>query len=157
MSFVIIFLLVIAVLFATVFLTKRRFGVLGLALAAGTLLSSLWVHDLTPVIARAGLVLVKPPLSSVVGAGLILLPPALLLMSGPSYKVLYQRIIGAIAFAILAATLLLEPLGSALVIDDIGKPTYEFFIQNQASIITICLALSIFDLFFEKRPRHHRE
>lgn len=157
MSFLIIFLLVIGALFATAFLTKRRFGVLGLALTAGALLSTLWVGDLTPVIAEAGFVLVKPPLSSVVSAGLILLPAVLLLASGPTYKVLPQRLIGAVAFAVLAIALLLEPLGSALVIDDIGKPVYEFFVQNKASIITVCLVFALFDLLMTKTPRHHKE
>ncbi|HEU5121988.1 MAG TPA: hypothetical protein VFT59_04015 [Candidatus Saccharimonadales bacterium] len=154
MSFLIIFLLVIGALFATAFLTKRRFGVLGLALTAGALLGTLWVGDLTPVIAEAGFVLVKPPLSSVVSAGLILLPAVLLLASGPTYKTMYQRVIGAVAFAVLAVALLLEPLGSALVIDNVGKPVYEFFVQYRAVIITACLALAVFDLLIAKMPKH---
>src|SRR3954465_8231908 len=120
MSFLIIFLIIIGILFATAYFTKRRFGVLGLALAAGAMLSTLWVGDLTPIIAQAGIVLVKPPLESVVSAALILLPALLLLSSGPSYKSQVQRLVGAGAFAVLAAALLLDPLGSALVIDGVG-------------------------------------
>lgn len=157
MSFLIIFLIVIGVLFATAFLTKRRFGVLGLALTAGALLSTLWVGDLTPVIAQAGFVLVKPPLSSVVSAGLILLPAVLLLASGPTYKALPQRILGAVAFAVLAIALLLEPLGSALVIDSTGKPVYDFFVANRAAVITLCLVLALIDLLVVKTPRHRKD
>lgn len=157
MSFVIIFLIIIAALFATAFFTKRRFGVLGLALAAGAMLSGLWVGDLTPIIASAGIILIKPPLQSVVSAGLILLPAILLLASGPNYKLMYQRIIGAATFAVLATALLLEPLGTALVIDDVGKPVYEFFVQNRVVIITVCLGLAILDLLIAKTPKSRKD
>jgi len=145
-SFVVIFLIIIGVLFATAFFTKRRFGVLGLALAAGAMLSTLWVGDLTPIIANAGIVLVRPPLESVVSAALILLPAVILLSSGPIYKALWQRIVGASAFAVLAIALLLEPLGSALVIDNVGKPVYDFFVQQRTTIVTAALISAVLDL-----------
>lgn len=154
MSFVVIFLIIIGALFATAFFTKRRFGVLGLALAAGAMLSTLWVGDLTPIIANAGIILVKPPLESVVSAALILLPAILLLFSGPTYKTMLQRVIGAALFAMLAIALLLEPLGSALVIDKVGKPVYDFFVQQRVLIVTAALILAIGDLLITKTPKH---
>jgi len=156
-SFLVIFLILIGVLFATAFFTKRRFGVLGLALAAGAMLSTLWVGDLTPIIAKAGIEIIKPPLGSLVSAGLIVTPALVLLFSGPTYKTLRQRIIGAVAFAILATSLLLEPLGSALVIDGVGKTVYDFFVQYHASIITVALVLAVLDLLVTKTPRAHKE
>src|SRR5664279_5672953 len=102
MSFLVIFIIVIVSLFATAYFTKRRFGVLGLALSAGAMLSMLWVGDLTPIIERAGVILIAPPLKSVVAAALILLPAIVLLASGPTYRDPIHRIIGAIAFAMLA-------------------------------------------------------
>lgn len=157
MSFLIIFLFVIGLLFALAFLTKRRFGVLGLALAAGAMISTLWVGDLTPIIAQAGFILVRPPLESVVTSALILAPAVLLLASGPTYKTMRQRTIGAAAFAVLATSLLLEPLGSALVIDDVAKPVYDFFVQYRVIIITVCLGIALLDLLVTKTPRVHRE
>ena len=156
MSFVVIFCMVVAALFILAFFTKRRFGVLGLALAAGAMLSGLWVGDLTPIIANAGFIIVKPPLSSVVSAGLILLPALLLLSSGPTYKTMRQRVIGAAAFAVLAVALLLEPLGSALVIDGIGRSVYEFFVLFRSIIITAALSLAVLDLLVTKTPRSRR-
>jgi hypothetical protein len=157
MSSVVIFLIFIGVLFAVSFLTKRRFGVLGLALAAGAMLSNLWVGDLTPIIANAGIVIVKPPLDSLVSAGLILIPALLLLSSGPSYKTMRQRIIGSVAFAVLAVALLLGPLESALVIDGIGKAVYDFFTRYRAIIITAGLVLAVLDLLIAKTPKPHKE
>lgn len=153
MSFVVIFLLIIAALFAVAFFTKRKFGVLGLALAAGAMLSALWVGDLTPIIAQAGVVLIKPPLESVVAAGLILLPAVLLLSSGPSYRSKGQRVLGALLFAVFATTLLLEPLGSALIIEGVGRQVYDFFSEYQVAIITACLGVAIMDLLFTKTPK----
>jgi hypothetical protein len=154
MSFFVIFLLVIAALFLLAYVTKRRFGVLGLALAAGAMLSTLWVGDLTPIIANAGIILVRPPLESVVSAGLILLPAILLLSSGMVYKSKPRRVIGALAFAVLATALLLVPLGSALVIDDTAKPVYDLFVQYRTGIITVCLGLAMLDLLMTKTPKH---
>lgn len=157
MSFVAIFLIVIALLFAVVFFTKRRFGAPSLALAAGAMLSTLWVGDLTPIIANTGIQIIKPPLSSVVSAVLILLPALLLLSSGPTYKNMIQRVVGALAFAGLAIALLLEPLGSALVIDATGKPVYEFFVQYRAVIVTAGLIFAVVDLLFTKTSRRHHK
>lgn len=154
MSFLVIFGGVLAVLFLLAFFTKRRFGVLGLALSAGAMLGNLWVGHLTPVIAEAGVKLVAPPLHSVVLAGLILAPALLLLFSGPTYKAKPWRIAGAAAFAVLAAALLLEPLGAALVIEGPGKQAYDIFVQYRVSIITACLGLALADLLMVKLPKH---
>ncbi len=157
MNFLIAFLVVIAALFVLAYFTRRRFGVLGLALAAGAMLSTLWVGDLTPVIANAGVVLIKPPLHSVVAAGLILLPAVLLLFSGPTYKSSMQRIIGAIAFALLATALLLEPLGAALGIDGQAQSIYDTLVKYHTYIVTVALAYAVFDLLLTKTPRHRRK
>lgn len=153
MSFIIVFSIVTAVLFLLAFITKRRFGGLGLALAAGATLSTLWVGSLTPVIAQVGFVLVKPPLESVVQATIILLPALLLLMSGPTYQSARYRISGALAFAALAVALLLQPLGSALIIDGVGEPVYAFMVQWRTVIITLGLMLAIGDLLVTKTPK----
>jgi hypothetical protein len=141
------------VLFAVAFFTKRRYGMLALALAAGTMLSTLWAGDLTPIIAQAGFVLVEPPLESVVAGALTLLPALLLLASGPTYHKPLQRIMGALLFATFATVLLLEPLGSALIIDGVGRDVYNFLVTNRTAIISICLVAAIFDILFAKTPK----
>lgn len=157
MNFVITFLVILAGLFAAAFFTKRRFGVLGLALSAGAMLSNLWVSDLTPIVANAGIVLIKPPLESVVSSLVILLPALLLLSGGPTYKTMRQRVIGAGAFAVLAAALLLEPLGSALMIQDAGKSIYTSFVDYKTVIITAGLLLALLDLLLTKTPKLSKE
>lgn len=153
MSFIVIFLGIIAALFAVAFFTKRRFGALGLALGSGAMISTLLVGDVTPIIAEAGIIMVAPPLESVVTAALILLPALLLLISGPSYRSTSQRAIGAGLFAILATALLLEPLGAALVIDGVGQQVYDLFVQYRVIIITACLIFALIDVLLTKTPK----
>lgn len=157
MSFLVVMAIVAAALFITVYITKRRLGVLGLALAAGAILSNLWVGDLTPLVAQAGIEIVRPPLSSVVATVVTLLPAVILLFGGPAYKTTWQRILGSALFAMLAITLLLEPLGAALVIDDKAKPVFDFLQRYQNIFITTGLTLAILDLLTTRNPRGHRE
>lgn len=154
MSFIGIFIACLVVLFIIAYITKRRFGMLGLALATGAMLSALWVKDLTPFIASTGVELVRPPLESVVSVVLILLPALLLLTSGPSYQTTPRRVFGAIAFALLAGVLLLEPLGSALIIEGVGQQVYVWLVQNRQIIITFCLVVAFIDLLLTKTPKH---
>lgn len=154
MSFLIVFVVIAVALFFLSYLTKRRFGVPGLALAAGAILSTLWVGNLTPIIAGVGVEMVQPPLESVVSAGLILLPAVLLLFSGQAVKSKPQRVIGSLAFTVLAIAFLLVPLGSALVIDDSTRPVYEALMQYRAVIITAALVYAICDLLLSKMPKH---
>lgn len=146
MNVALVFIVVLVMLFVLAFLTKRRFGVLGLALAAGAMLSSLWAQTLTPIIAQTGLVVDRPPLITLVSVALVLLPAVVLLFSGPSYRDMPMRFVGALCFAALALALLVEPLGSALVLTGDSKVVYDFFAANRVYIVTVGLILALFDL-----------
>jgi hypothetical protein len=153
MTFIIAFLVIISVLFIIAYFSNRRFGVRGLALAAGAMISSLWVSDLTPLIAQAGFVLVRPPLESVVAVIVTLLPAVLLLSSGQPNKSTLPRIFGALLFALLAVALLFQPIVAALVIETPGDQLYAFLIQYRDVIITICLIAATIDLALTKIPK----
>ena len=160
MNVAIVFIVVIVTLFIVAFLTKRRFGVLGLALAAGSMLSELWAEQLTPIVRDAGLIVQNPPLITLVSVGLVLLPAVFLLFSGPSYHDTSKRIIGALLFSALAFALVIEPLGSALVLQAEGREIYEFFRDNRVYIVTVGLVIAVFDLLgthtskAQKPPKH---
>lgn len=156
MNVAIVFAIVIVLLFALAYFTKRRFGVLGLALAAGSMLSALWAEQLTPYVRDVGLVVDNPPLITVVSVALVLLPAVILLFSGPSYSDKPRRITGALLFASLAFALLIEPLGSALVLQGQGKQIYDFFAQNQVYIVTIGLIIAIIDLLSTHTAKVHK-
>lgn len=141
------------VVFALPFLTKRRFGVSGLALAAGSMLATLWVGDVTPFIAKAGVVIVQPPLESVVTLILTLLPAVLLLFSSPKTSSSLQRVGGSIIFAALAIALLMPALESALVVDPSGKSLHDFLVTNRAAIVTVGLIAAVLDILFRMKPK----
>lgn len=146
MSTAIVLLVVLAILFVLAFLTRRRFGTLGLGLAAGSILSELWSEELTPIIRQAGLEIVAPPLISVVAAALVLLPAILLLFKGQAYKQMHMRIIGAVAFALLAFAFLLPVLGDSLQLNNEGQMIYSFVATYRPWIITIGIVYAIVDM-----------
>ncbi len=150
MNFVIILLIIAAIFFVTTYFTKRRFGVLGLALAAGSMVSTLWSGEVTAFIEGAGIELLAPPLSSVVEASIVLLPAILLLFSGPSYSKRWQRLVGSAVFTLLAITFLLTPFGSSLSLDENSMKVYNFLVSNSSLIITLGLAYALYDILTHK-------
>ena len=153
MDMAFILLIIIGLLFATAYFTKRRFGVLGLALCAGSLLSVMWTAEAARIVRGTGLELVTPPLETVVAVSLVLLPALLLLFSGPSYSKLWQRIVGASAFALLATALLLVPLGDKLILDDTTQEYYETLVENRNVVISAAVAYALFDILTLKTPK----
>lgn len=157
MNMVIILIIILAMLFALTFFTKRRFGVLGLALAAGAVLSNFWATDLTPMVRQMGLETISPPLTSVVAAALVLLPALVLLFSGPSYTHMVERVIGSAAFALLALAFLLPTLGSALTLYGDSLKIYTFISDHRVWLVTLGLLFAIFDLLAVKTRRHREK
>lgn len=134
------------VLFGLAFMTRRRFGVLGLALAAGSLLSSMWATPLITMIESTNPALSGIAIAGYVAAALVLLPAVLLLFSGPAYKGTHGRLTGALLFAVFALILISAPLGSALILDDMGRMIYDALQQYQTYIVTVGVALAVLDL-----------
>ncbi len=153
MDIAILFGIILIVLFVVAYLTKRRFGVLGLALAAGALLSDLWADKLTPLIADSGVVVERPPLLTLVAAGIVLLPAVVLFVSGPVYRKSNERLIGAFLFALLAVALLVEPLGSGLLLSGESKQVYDVIAENRVYIITGGLIIAVIDILFTRIPK----
>ena len=150
-------LIIIAALFVVAYFAKRRFGVIGLALCAGALLSEMWTLKVTPLIRDAGVQLLTPPLATVVAVGLVLLPAILLFFSGPKYSKMLQRVVGAAAFALLATSFILVPLGTDLVLDDTTQEYYDFLVDNRNVIITAAMAYSMFEIMTYKPPKKDKK
>ena len=144
-------------LFALAYITKRRFGVLGLALCAGSLLSASWTSTLTPWVESHGVVFVSPPLSAVVSTLLILGPALLLLFSGPTYSGQIQRIAGAMAFALLSFVFLLQPIGIALVFDETTSQLYDTIQQSSNLIIVVGILAALGDILITRTPHRSKK
>ncbi|MDN5819513.1 MAG: hypothetical protein L0H36_01265 [bacterium] len=155
MSLSIIFVILLVAMFILSYLTKRRFGVLGLALAAGAMLSDLWAEKLTPYVAESGVVnLQTPPLAVLVAVLIVILPAILLLfLGGPTYKSKLLRFVGSAAFAILALALVVGPLDGTLALDGVSQQIYDFVFDNRVWIVTAGLIYAIWDLVITRTPK----
>lgn len=150
-------LITLALLFAALvfagYITKRRFGVLGLALAAGSLISTYWSKPVADFLEQNGIVFSVPPLIAVVQIGLLLLPPVLLLSAGPTYSKGMPRVLGALAFGALAVTLLTDILRTILAPEPTIESVLLFLATNKAVIITIGLSAAVVDTLFTRKGR----
>lgn len=153
MNFLIIVGIFFGVLFGMAFLTKRRLGILAPVLAAGALLSTLWVGDLTPLVQRAGIVLLQPPLESVIAAVSLLAPALLVLISGPTYRTMRSRMVGAFLFALLAIFLLLDIFQSSLVIDGVGQTVFDWLSEWKTLGVTAILMLAVLEALSIRTPK----
>ena len=140
------------ILFFAAFFSKRRFGLLGLALTAGATLSTIWGYDAGLVVSSTGLV-PEGHLTSAIALTLVtLLPAILLLFHGYSYKNEMSRIVGSLCFALLAIAFLTVPIGSALLLSGPAQTAYDFVVAHKSIIISIGVVIAVIDLFFTKPP-----
>lgn len=154
MSYILAFIALAALLFALSFVVKRRFGVLVLALLAGSLLADLWTETLTPLVASAGIVTVRPPLSSLVALTVTLAPAFILFLGGPVARGKHERLVGSLVFALVATMLSFHWLNDALVIDGPGLVLHDFLLQYQALILTAGVVAAIIDVLMTHTVRH---
>jgi len=142
---VIVSLVIALALFGLSFLSRRRFGVLGLALTAGALLASQMTKDLSRLISDNTIPV--EPLSAISAASifLTLLPALILLLSGPSYKKRKQAIMGATAFTVMAMLLILGPLTSSMPPDRLMEPFVLWVAKYSSLLLAIGIAVAIVD------------
>lgn len=153
MSVVLVFAVLALILFVSAYITKRRFGLLGLALAAGSILSGLWSYDADLVVGATGLFPSGPLTTAITLSAIVMLPAGILLFHGYTYKSVLGRIIGALLFTLLALAFLVEPLSHALTLEGLGVDVYSQLVNNKDIIIGFGLVLAVVDLFLTK-PAH---
>lgn len=139
-----------ALLFAGAFISKRRFGLLGLALAAGATLSTIWSYDAGLLVSSTGFIPEGPLTNAVTLSIIVLLPAILLLFHGYAYKNTLSRVIGSLLFTLLAVAFLVEPIGFALPLEGAGADVYAWIINYKEVIISVGIVIAVVDLFFTK-------
>ncbi len=150
MNVIVVIAIVAVLLFLGAFFSRRRFGLLGLALTAGATLSTLWSQDAGYLLSATGLIPDGPLTNAVALSLVVLLPAIVLLFHGYTYKSLLGRIVGALLFTILAVAFLVEPLGYALNLTGSAADIYEQLVANKGIIISAGVVIAIIDLFFTK-------
>lgn len=144
---VIVSLVVALALFAVAYVSRRRFGILGLALAAGALLAGYMTKDLSRLIAQYGVPV--EPLSTISAATifLILLPSMVLFLKSPHYKKRNDAMVGAAEFTVMAMLLLLSPLSSSLPPDRLMQPFLNWVMTYQSGVLALMISLAIVDIW----------
>ncbi len=132
------------------FISKRRFGLLGLALTAGATVSTIWDETAGIMVSATGLVPDGPTTQAVTQSLIVLLPAALLLFHGYAYKNIAARIIGSLFFATLGLAFLIGPIGYAMPLDGIGAQVYNQAVAYKEVVISIGVIFAVVDLFFTK-------
>lgn len=140
-----VLLAIVAALFGLAFVTKRRFGILGLGLCAGALLASSLSGSSADLIDAQNIGL--PGVSSEALAALILtmLPSLVLLLGGPRYATLLPALLGAVAYAVLGTMLLLGPLSGALPVDGTAQVVLNEIAGIESILISVTVLIAILD------------
>lgn len=149
MEVIVICIIVAFALFVSVFATKRRFGLLALAMAAGSILSGIWGYDAGLIVGAVGIP-AGPLTTAITLASITLLPAIILLFHGHTYKTLIGRIIGASLFTLLALAFLIDPLGHVLALRGVGVNIYALLVNNRTTVIGVGLIVAVVDLFLTK-------
>lgn len=147
----------LAVFFVLAFFSKRRFGTLGLALAAGALLANqltVWLAgNLTHLDIYTGILPEK--VAAIID--LTLLPALALLLSGPAYVKKKQAVIGAAAFSVMATMLILAPLASVLPSDESSRTILSFTAAYDDVILTGLIVFAVVDAWLTHNMPTHKK
>lgn len=151
-------LIIIAViLFIVVYFSKRRYGLLSLALIAGSIISASWTTYLTAMLQIQGLQLISPPLGVVVSLALIVFPVIFLLFVGPKYRKKWQRVVGSLLFAALGALLAAVAIAREAPQLMTGSEIGTIATQTYPLIIVVGVGLAIGDTVMAHLPKKGRK
>lgn len=144
--------IILVALFVLAFITKRRFGLLGLGLAAGTLLAgqaATWLEDFFSMFSEY-LGGVSPAVAATLL--LILAPSLVLMLSGPKYHSLKGRLLGAILYTVMAGFAILPFVLSSIDIpSDIKNIVTTFHVSAIAIGIIIAVADNLITNYHSRR------
>ena len=140
---------IIIALFLLAFLAKRRFGLLGLALAAGSLLSDIWAYDAGLMASVLGFPSTKTS-AAVIAMIIGILPAFILLFHGYAYKTVFGRVAGAVLFTFLALAFLIIPLSKVFSFSGQAAPMLSWLVWNRPLIIGSVIVVSVVDIFLTK-------
>ena len=147
MSVVLLFGGVAVAVTALAFVLNRRFGVLALALASGALLAELWAEWLAGVIDGLGVSSVAGLPNGVVATIILTVGPlVLLLITGPKGHGKLLRLILAVLVGVLAAAVLVRPLGKFMTLDAEAMKTYKLLSDWWYYVATVGLVVGLVDM-----------
>ena len=134
--------IILVALFILAFITGRRFGLLGLGIAAGTLLASqtmIGLEDLFMVF-KQYLGGISPAQATTIL--LVLAPSLVLMLSGPKYHSFKGRLLGAILYTVMAGFAILPFVLSSL---DIPSEAKNIVTTFHVSALAVGIVVAVAD------------
>lgn len=157
MTYLIILGIYLAILFIIGFFSRRSMGYPALALTAGAVMAELWTDSLTPLVAEAGIILVQPPLASLVAITLTLVPALILMIRAPKVTGHHHAWFGSLVFAVLGVMLTYGAFSNAVVMDESSEDAVRQIVGYQPAITTAAIVLAILDVLLYRRPSVHKK
>ncbi|NLA43095.1 hypothetical protein GX865_02995 [Candidatus Saccharibacteria bacterium] len=151
MNVIVILVIYAVLLFLLAFFSKRRFGVLGLALAAGYVLQRLWESEFPAWAANLSFLgdWVISPLT-VVSLLVLLTPSLLLIFGGPVYKGLLGRILGSLLYSLLAVLFGIGALSGLMDLSGSSRQFFDVVMLNRDYILTGALIVAVIDVMHSR-------
>jgi hypothetical protein len=143
--------IMLVALFLLAFISGRRFGLLGLGLAAGVLLAGqtfVFVEEVFMVF-KQYLGGISPAQATAIL--LVLAPSLILMLSGPKYHSGKMRLIGALLYTVMAGFAILPFVMSSV---DIPNEVKNVITASHVSAIAIGIIVAVVDNFL---TRHHKQ
>lgn len=150
---VIIVIALAVILFGLVFFSRRRFGMLGLALAAGVTVGSMWGADGGVLLSSVGILPSGSSTDAIALAILTMLPALLLLTKGKKTKKVGVKVLSGLLFVVMSLAALVGPLSLMLPLDATGVVVYSTLLQYQSLIISAGIVVAVLDILFAKTPK----
>ncbi len=136
-------------LFGLALLSRRRFGVLGLGLAAGAVLSQNLSDPLANYLSSVQLPgwLLGVNVALPVSALLVFSPSLLLMLSGPKYVGRIAAAASAAGYAALSGLFMLGPVTGSLAWSLQAGPALDFISRYRSVLVALLIILAVADMF----------
>lgn len=137
----------IAALSLIAFISKRRFGTLGLALAGGYLIAESTAQQAGLILLNEGISLGVISVQTLSMMVITLLPSLLLFFGGPTYSTRRGRLFGSLLYALLALALCLGAIGHSLVLMGQERMIFDMVWQYREQAVVVLLIVAMIDMF----------
>jgi hypothetical protein len=143
-------------LFLLAFLTKRKFGILGLGLAAGVCLNQLAGSVVTEWLSPFDASFNPLTSANVATIALTILPSLIFTFTGPRHHTVlpFYNLIFSLAYALIATTLLIAPITLGFPVDDPNARNIISLLSSiQLPILAFGILIAIFDISFSSNGK----
>lgn len=149
-------LVLVCVLAVAAFLSRRRFGILAMAMAAGYVISIYQASYVAEVLSGYNVSFGAMSPTTAVTMAMIILPSILMFFGGPTYVNKRNRIVGSIAYGLTALFFCLGSLEHSLILIGQEKLVYNFILEYREQALVLLMVMAMIDSFFIHTIRRNK-